>query len=174
MKQKGKLVVLLALVALLVAVNLDWESSSGSSAPASPEAATAEDELQNPTLATPEALLEFAAAKGSTVPATARRRNIFEYAARQEAPPPSVAQTEVEPRPEVPSAPPAPVRFYGFARHSQGGKPRVFLTDGEEIYVAREGELILRRYRIARVGSESIELEDVAGGHRWVVPLEQP
>ncbi len=174
MKQKGKLVVLLALVALLVAINLDWESSSGAPALAPPEAATAEVELQNPALATPEALLGFTAAKGSAVPAAARRRNIFEYAARQEASPPSVAQNEVEPPPEVPSAPPAPVRFYGFARRSQGGKPRVFLTDGEEIYVVAEGEVILRRYRITRVGRESLELEDVAGEHRWVVPLEQP
>jgi len=33
---------------------------------------------------------------------------------------------------------------------------------------------VLRRYRVLRVGSQSIELEELSGKQRWVVPLEQP
>jgi len=73
-----------------------------------------------------------------------------------------------------PPTPPAPLRFYGFAERSQGGRRQVFLTDGEEVYLAAEGDVVLHRYRVLRVGNQSIELEEVSGKQRWVVPLEQP
>lgn len=102
-------------------------------------------------------------------------RNIFEYQVRAAPPsPPVVAPPPPAPGPVAASAPPAPLRFYGFAEGGSGGPRRVFLTDGEEIFIASEGDTLLRRYRVVRVGATSLELEDVVGGRRWVVPLEQP
>jgi len=100
------------------------------------------------------------------------RRNIFEYGGRAQvavAPPP----VEDAPPPPPPRPPAPPVRFYGFAEPSRGGGKRVFLTDGDEIYVVAEGDVIQRRYRLVRVGKDNVEVEEVSGARRWTVPLEQ-
>ncbi|MBI4462049.1 MAG: hypothetical protein HY653_04000 [Acidobacteria bacterium] len=165
MKQKGKLVLLLVLVAILIAINLRPEKplpvvSVNAPAQVAQDASEIPDaRLRTDLLARP--------ARGVTV-----GRNIFEYrrrpVARPQAPPPVVAG----PPPAVPR--PAPLRFYGFVQDSQSGAKRVFLTNGEEIFIAAEGDTLLRRYRVARVRPTSVELEEIASGHRWVVPLEQP
>lgn len=106
-------------------------------------------------------------------------RNIFEYG-RVRVPQPGVAVRRPTPQPQIqtpptpPPPPPAPLRFYGFAESQQGGSRRVFLTDGDEIYVAGEGDVVAKRYRVARIGANNLELEDIVGGHRWVLWLEMP
>lgn len=103
------------------------------------------------------------------------KRNIFEYGGRvraAQAAPAALAPSQ--PPPPAPKPPAAPVRFYGFAQPARGGARRVFLTDGDEIYTVAEGETIARRFRLVRVGAENVEIEDLTGSHRWVVPLEQP
>jgi hypothetical protein len=66
------------------------------------------------------------------------------------------------------------VRFYGFAENRGSNARRVFLTDGEEIFVVVEGDVFLRRYRLARIGNQNVEVQDLSSEHRWVIPLEQP
>jgi hypothetical protein len=50
----------------------------------------------------------------------------------------------------------------------------VFLTDGETVFVARQGDVILRRYRLTRIGNDSIDIEEISGANRWTVKMEQP
>lgn len=167
MKHKTKLGVLLALVAVFVAVNL-WRENPPPGTPASVASPT-KKAGRIPDLSLRVDLLK---------PGTRRvqpGRNIFEYRVRQAAappPPPPAPVVAAAPAPEPP--PPAPFRFYGFAEDSQSGKKRVFLTDGEEIFIASEGDTLLRRYRVTRIRAGAIELEDLVGGRQWVVPLEQP
>jgi hypothetical protein len=105
-------------------------------------------------------------------PASSLKRNIFEYGGRAREVPPTAMETA--PPPPPPPRPPAPpVKFYGFALEGRSGVRRVFLSDGEEIYVAAEGDTLGRRYRLVKIGAENIEVEDITGGRRWVVPLEQ-
>ncbi len=169
MKQKGKLAVLLVLVVVLVAVNLGRKQNAPASRAASSPAQGKKQEKRIPDLELRLGLLEEAGRRAQV------GRNIFQYQVR-EVTRPKPAQTTVvaPPAPVVEPAPPAPFRFYGFAEDSQGGRRRVFLTNGEEIFIASEGETLLRRYRVARVRATSIELEDVIAKRQWVLPLEQP
>jgi hypothetical protein len=62
--------------------------------------------------------------------------------------------------PPVPSAPPIPLKFFGFA--SQAGEPKkIFLAQGEDVWVAAEGEIVDRRYKVVRISTNSVEIQDV-------------
>ena len=52
------------------------------------------------------------------------------------------------------------LRFFGFA--SMFNSPRrVFLIEGDDIFVATEGEIVNRRYRVFRINSDSVQVEDL-------------
>jgi hypothetical protein len=69
--------------------------------------------------------------------------------------------------------PPIPLKFYGFA--SKPGEPKkVFLSQGEELWVAGEGEIVNRRYKVIRIMPTSVELQDVVNsGPPQNIPLTQ-
>lgn len=59
-----------------------------------------------------------------------------------------------------PVVPPIPLRFFGFALMLN--QPRkAFLGEGDSVFVANEGDIINRRYRILRIDSNSIVVEDL-------------
>lgn len=174
MKNKQKITLLLLLVVVLVGINLVRRSSSAPAPQATSPAVPARSAGARDPLAIPDAVLQVGRLEAAAHRRAADvRRNIFEYGRRAETPVSPGQAVSVAP-PQEPPPPPAPVRFFGFAENSRGGKRQVFLTDGEEIFVAAEGDVIARRYRLLRVESERIEVEELAGKRRWVVPLEQP
>jgi hypothetical protein len=75
--------------------------------------------------------------------------------------------------PPVPTAPAIPLKFYGFA--SKVGEPKkIFLIDGEEVFVAGEGEIVNRRYKVIRISPTSVEMQDmVYSGPTQHIPLTQ-
>jgi hypothetical protein len=75
--------------------------------------------------------------------------------------------------PPTPQAPPIPLRFYGFAS-SPGEPKRVFLKMGEDVFVAGEGEIVNRRYKVMRISNSSVEIQDmVYSGPPQNIPLTQ-
>ncbi len=62
--------------------------------------------------------------------------------------------------PPAPAPTPIPLKFYGFA--NKPGEPRkVFLSQGEELWVAGEGEIVNRRYKVIHINATSVEMQDV-------------
>jgi hypothetical protein len=78
--------------------------------------------------------------------------------------PPKIVQT-------APSAPPIPLKFYGFASGARGGNRRGFFLDGEEIVVAAEGELIKKRYKVIRIGLTNVTMEDTQYQQQQTLPI---
>jgi len=77
-------------------------------------------------------------------------------------------------RPPSVSAPPAiPLKFFGFA--SKPGEPKkVFLIKGEDTFIAGEGEIVDRRYKVLRISPTSVEIQDMVGsGPPQSIPLTQ-
>lgn len=72
--------------------------------------------------------------------------------------------------PPAPLPPPINLKFYGFAGPKNGNK-RIFLLRGEDIFVAKEGDIVDRRYRIVRIGPNSVDVEDVLTNNRQTLPL---
>lgn len=173
MREAKKLLWLVVLVAVLVGINLYRSSSQGS---AGGEAKGKAGAAAGYTI--PDA--EFDTAKlqrTDAVSAADVKRNIFDYGTTPVARRGPVAPARAKPEPPPPPPPPEPkppLRFFGFAEGGASGAHRVFLTDGEAVFVAQEGQVVMRRYRVLRIEAKSIEVEDVTAGRRWVLPLEQP
>jgi hypothetical protein len=83
-------------------------------------------------------------------------------------------QAQASTPPPPPPKPKPPFQFFGFAQSAASGGQRVFLTDGENIFVARRGDLVMERYRVTQISEESIQIEDTGGELQWVLPLQQP
>jgi hypothetical protein len=100
-------------------------------------------------------------------------RNIFSAAAEIPKPVESAIKkvpTPPPPPPPPPGPPPINLKFVGFA--SGAGEPtKVFLTQGDDIFVAGEGEIVNRRYKVMRINANSVEIEDVLGNNRQTIPL---
>jgi hypothetical protein len=73
-------------------------------------------------------------------------------------------------------APPPPItlKFYGYATPRTDGVKRAFFLDGEDIFVASEGELVKRRYKVVRIGVNSVVMEDTQfKNNRQTIILQQ-
>jgi len=110
-------------------------------------------------------------------------RNIF---VAQAAAPILVAQQQQKPKPRkvgpeppVPEPPPPPLtlppnmKFFGYGTVPNGTARRAFFTDGEDVYVVPEGEILLNRFRVLKVGNSTLEFEEVSTGRRGTAPLEE-
>lgn len=84
------------------------------------------------------------------------------YGPKDQAPPP----------PPPPPTLPANVKFYGFGGFN-GTARRAFFTDGEEVSIAGEGDVFLKRFRIIRIGNDHLEFEEISTGRIGSAPLEE-
>jgi hypothetical protein len=76
--------------------------------------------------------------------------------------------------PSPPPPLPIPLKFFGFA--SRPGEPkRIFLSkNNEDVFIAGEGDIVDRRYKIVRISPNSVEIQDVVGsGPAQNIPLTQ-
>ncbi len=107
-------------------------------------------------------------------------RNIFVSQA-EEIPKPLTTGTEsgkkdeariFQPPPVAPP-PPIPLKFFGFANHP-GEPKKIFLSKGDDVFIAGEGEIVDRRYKVLRISPNSVEIQDVVGsGPPQSIPLTQ-
>lgn len=68
--------------------------------------------------------------------------------------------------------PPLNLKFIGSVGNAEGVKVAVLLTDRNEVLTGQSGEVVANRYRIARIGIESVDLEDVGTGQSRRIPLK--
>lgn len=75
--------------------------------------------------------------------------------------------------PQPPAPPPIPLKFFGFA--NQPGEPRkIFLSKGEDVFIAGEGDIVDRRYKVVHISPNSVEIQDVvSSGPAQHIPLTQ-
>jgi hypothetical protein len=101
-------------------------------------------------------------------------RNIFEDQAPIPAPiasPIKDAKVDNTP-PPPPPPPPILLKFYGFA-NAPGETKKIFLSQGEDVFIAREGDIVDRRYRVLHITPMAVEIEDVLNNNRQSIPLTQ-
>lgn len=103
-------------------------------------------------------------------------RNPFRFEERRR----SAPQPDIEPRPPQPEVTPPPagppppppisLKFIGIIESPGAGKMAA-LSDGRHVFHGREGAIIEGRYRIVRIGVESIVLERLDGGTQQTIRL---
>ncbi|HXY77742.1 MAG TPA: hypothetical protein VEH47_02955, partial [Candidatus Acidoferrales bacterium] len=62
--------------------------------------------------------------------------------------------------PPVPPPPPITLKFFGFANRP-GETKKVFLSQGEDIFIAGEGDIVDRRYRVLHISATTVDVEDM-------------
>ena len=80
--------------------------------------------------------------------------------------------------PQLPVDPPPPtlpanMKFFGYGTVPNGTSKRAFLSDGEEVYIVGEGDTLLGRFRILRIGNASLEFEELGSGRRNSASLDE-
>ncbi|HYH00432.1 MAG TPA: hypothetical protein VD837_14965 [Terriglobales bacterium] len=103
-------------------------------------------------------------------------RNIFSAESAPEIPEPVDNPRRDEEVASVPQGPPPPppinLKFFGYATRS--GEPRsIFLTQGDSVFSAREGDIVAGRYRIVKINPTSVEIQDVLSNNTQTIPLIQ-
>jgi len=129
--------------------------------------------------------------KVQSVQSLAAERSLFQYAepprsAENLREPPKVLVGKTPPGavlppaptgpPGPPPAPPIPLKYYGYAAQRPDGRKRAFFLEGDDIFVAAEGDLVKRRYKIVRIGLNSVVVEDIQSNNTQTLPLtaEEP
>jgi hypothetical protein len=83
---------------------------------------------------------------------------------------PLLAKQEEEKRNLPPPPPPINLKFFGISNR-KGEKPKAFLSQGEDVWIAHEGDVVNRHYKIVRISPTSVEVEDLLNNNRQPVPL---
>jgi hypothetical protein len=171
-REKG----LLGLVALTAVVLAVLRLNNAAGAPAA--RARGDEPLPSPVPRID--LARLSAAQSDT---TAGRRDLFQFGSARDADAEAVPEAVQQPAPTpppvetvyVPTPPPGPpplqLRYLGSVESRSGVKVAVLMTDRKEVLTAQAGELVANRYRIARIGLESVDLEDVGSGQSRRIPL---
>jgi hypothetical protein len=74
--------------------------------------------------------------------------------------------------PPIPQPPPITLKFFGFANRP-GEIKKAFLSQGEDVFIAIEGDIVDRRYRVIRISPTAVDVEDVLYNNRQSLPLTQ-
>ena len=84
-------------------------------------------------------------------------------------------------QPALPIEPPKPTRatlppnlkYFGYGTVPNGTPRRAFITDGDDVYIVSEGDTLLGRYRIVKVGNTSLEFQEISSGLPGTTPLDE-
>lgn len=73
--------------------------------------------------------------------------------------------------PPPPPPPPINLKYVGLLTAEKGVGRVAVLSDGKYVYYGREGDVIEGRYRVIKIGEESIQMEHVDGRGRQTIRL---
>jgi hypothetical protein len=94
-------------------------------------------------------------------------------------------QAKANSKPQAPPPPPPPpppptraqappnLKFFGYGTIPTGSPRRAFITDGEDIFIVSEGDTLLGRYRILKVGNSNLEFQEISSGLPGTMPLDE-
>lgn len=74
-------------------------------------------------------------------------------------------------RPMPPPPPPINLVFFGYSTR-KGEAPKAFLSEGSNVWIAHEGDVVNRHYKIVRITPTEIEVEDLLNNNRQKIRLK--
>lgn len=73
--------------------------------------------------------------------------------------------------PETPLT--VPAQFFGYA-FSKSGRRVAFFSAGDDVLVVPEGDVFMNRYRVVKIGTESVDVDETTSGKHARLPILQP
>jgi hypothetical protein len=174
-KTKTRIAIVLVIVAILTVA---WSLMPTGGAKAEPAAVTATGPKGKVEPATesldPRLNLELLASS-ENVKYEGKGKNIFRAVREPVELPvvkvsPLLAKQEEEKKNLPPPPPPINLKFFGISNR-KGEKAKVFLSQGEDVWIAHEGDVVNRHYKIVHISPTAVEVEDLLNNNRQPVPL---
>jgi len=85
--------------------------------------------------------------------------------------PPPIVVAEVAPVVHPPPTP-IPLRFFGHTFQAGGGEKRVFCLLNDQVMTPSEGAVLQRRYKIQKIMTASVVVEDLEDHHQQTLPID--
>jgi hypothetical protein len=171
MSRRTQLYVLGGLLVLLLVVF--WSERAGDSGP---EGVLASDAKFLPlSVEEPQLRLDLLE-KLHKLEYSGTHRNIFS----EVAPPPVLTPAEIKEKerqyPTVPVPPPlppvdVPAQFFGYAAMQNSGKRVAFFLNGEDVLVVEEGSVFLSRFRLDKIGNDTVDVEETSTSRHVSLPM---
>lgn len=86
------------------------------------------------------------------------------------APPPMPCPPNCPPPPPPPPPPPIPLKYFGVKIGADGSR-QACLLQGDNVYWASPGDVVMRRYRVIAVDARTIQVEDMPNHNTQTLPL---
>jgi hypothetical protein len=173
-KKKAYLMLVLFSLAMLLLIHMFLSSSSSTTVVAARSSGAASAQSQVPGSFDQLTLRTDLLRRSEEFVYTGSGRNIFDAE-----PPIDTAISQPVAPVIVPSPPadelvappePIPLKFFGFG--SGGGRQKsIFLTNAGNVFIAHEGEIVDRRYKIMHISATQVEVEDIPTAHRETLAL---
>jgi len=117
-------------------------------------------------------------ARSENVEYSGAGRNVFSLTAPP--PPMPVPIAPIRPQDITPPGPPPPppkpainLTFYGY-ESAKGGSKRVFLINpNQDVFIAGEGDIVDRRYKVKKISTGSVDIEDILNDNTQTIKLSQ-
>lgn len=138
------------------------------------------EDRPDPELSDPTLRLDLLA-KVQQISVSGDGRNVFQFYEPPVKPLPKPEPVVTLPPPVNPTPPPPPpppplkipLRYYGFSSVVGSSAKTAYFLDGDDILVAKEGEMVKRRYKVVRIGTNSVVMEDSESKRQQTLPLEE-
>ena len=176
----GIVIVLIAVIARIVGM---WPGASAAPSPTAQRTESSSAPRQpQPSAAPAPPAVHLDALDGERPKPASGERNLFRFKPKAPPPPPPAAVRPAQPVAPVSSAPagpppPAPLapitlKFIGVVEAPTHGEKIAILSDGKNApFYGKEGAIIEGRYRILKIGVESVELAYADGRGRQTIRL---
>ncbi|MBB5065244.1 hypothetical protein [Granulicella mallensis] len=70
-----------------------------------------------------------------------------------------------------PTCPPINLKFFGTVKHANS-LVQAFLLQGEDVYIASQGDIVGRKYKIVSIAANSIQVMDLQNNNTQTLPLQ--
>lgn len=103
-------------------------------------------------------------------------RNIFRDEPERLPTPKESVIKQAPPPPPQPQGPPPPppinLKFFGFANRP-GQQKQIFLAEGDDTFIAKEGDIVDRRYKVVKIYNDSVDIQDVLNNNTQRIMMSQ-
>jgi hypothetical protein len=183
-ENKRQVYLVIALFAVIAAVG-GFELYQTLSGPSTPQPAATQankgasgQEAQRISFANIDPVLHFdKLAQSEDVDYKGTGRNIFSAESAPPVIPKAVSngranQASVTLPPPPPQAPPIDLKYFGYSE-VKGGEPQAYFIHGDDVFIAKSGQIVDHRYKVDSVKPTAAEVTDLGYNHSQTLPISQ-